>query len=37
MKTGKLQLRGNNSVCAGELQLLRGRVPAQVRGNIGGN
>jgi hypothetical protein len=30
----KFQLRGNNSVCAGGLQLLRGRSPEQFRGNI---
>jgi hypothetical protein len=35
MKTEKFQLRGNNSVCAGAFQLLRGRAPAQLRGNIG--
>jgi hypothetical protein len=34
MKTGKFQLRGNSSVCAGAFQLLRGRAPAQLRGNI---
>jgi hypothetical protein len=34
MKTEKFQLRGNNSVCAGAFQLLRGRAPAQLRGNI---
>jgi hypothetical protein len=34
-ENGKLQLRGNNSVCAGAFQLLRGRAPAQLRGNIG--
>jgi hypothetical protein len=37
MKTEKFQLRGNNSVCAGEFQLLRDRAPAQLRGKIGGN
>jgi hypothetical protein len=34
MKIEKLQLRGNNSVCAGAFQLLRGRATAQLRGNI---
>jgi hypothetical protein len=34
MKIEKLQLSGNNSVCAVAIQLLRGRVPAQLRGNI---
>jgi hypothetical protein len=34
MKTEKFQLRGNNSVCAGAFQLLRGRATAQFRGNI---
>jgi hypothetical protein len=34
MKIEKFQLRGNNSVCAGALQLLGGREPAQLRGNI---
>jgi hypothetical protein len=34
MKTEKFQLRGNNSDCAGAFQLLRGRVPAQLRGTI---
>jgi hypothetical protein len=33
MKTEKFQLRGKNSVCAGAFQLLRGRAPAQLRGN----
>jgi hypothetical protein len=33
MKIEKIQLRGNNSVCAEEFQLLRGRAPAQIRGN----
>jgi hypothetical protein len=33
MKTENFQLRGNNSVCAGPLQILRGRAPAQLRGN----
>jgi hypothetical protein len=37
MKIGKFKLRGNNSVCAGAFQLLRGRAPAQLRGNIGYN
>jgi hypothetical protein len=31
----KFQLRGNNSVCAGAFQLLRGRARPQLRGNIG--
>jgi hypothetical protein len=35
MKTEKFQLRGNNSVCEGAFHLLRGRAPAQLRGNIG--
>jgi hypothetical protein len=30
----KFQLRGNNLVRAGAFQLLCGRVPAQLRGNI---
>jgi hypothetical protein len=34
MKTEKFQLRGNNSVCAGAFLLLRGRVLAQLRGNV---
>jgi hypothetical protein len=34
MKIEKTQLRGNNSVCAGAFQFLRGRAPAQLRGNI---
>jgi hypothetical protein len=29
----KIQLRGNNSVCAGAFQLLYGRAPAQLREN----
>jgi hypothetical protein len=36
MQFEKFQLRGNNSVCAAAFQLLRGRVPSQLRGNIGG-
>jgi hypothetical protein len=36
MKIEKFQLRGNNSMCAEAFQLLRGRAPAQLRGNIGG-
>jgi hypothetical protein len=36
MKIEKLQLRDNNSMCAGTFQSLRGRAPAQIRGNIGG-
>jgi hypothetical protein len=35
MKTEKFQLRGNKSVCAGIFQILRGRAPAQLRGNTG--
>jgi hypothetical protein len=35
IKIDKSQLRGNNSVCAGALQLMRGRAPAQLRRNIG--
>jgi hypothetical protein len=35
MKTEKFQRRGNNSVCAEAFQLLRGRPPAQLRGNSG--
>jgi hypothetical protein len=34
MKFEKLQLLGNNSVCAGAFQLLRGRAVAQLRGDI---
>jgi hypothetical protein len=34
MKIEKLQLRGNNSVCAVAFQLLRGRASAQFRGNV---
>jgi hypothetical protein len=34
MKIEKFQLRDNNSVCAGIFELLRGRAPAQRRGNI---
>jgi hypothetical protein len=34
MKIEKFQLCGNSSVCAAALQLLRGRAPAQLRGNI---
>jgi hypothetical protein len=37
MKIEKFQLRGNNSVYAEELQLLRRRAPAQLRGNIAHN
>jgi hypothetical protein len=33
MKTEKFQLHGNDSVCAGAFQLLRGRAPAHLRGN----
>jgi hypothetical protein len=32
-KIEKYQLCGNNSACAGAFQLLRGRAPAQLRGN----
>jgi hypothetical protein len=35
MKTASFQLRSNNSVCAGEFQLLLDRAPAQFRGNTG--
>jgi hypothetical protein len=34
MKIEKFQLRGNSSMCAGAFQLRRGRVHAQLRGNI---
>jgi hypothetical protein len=34
MKVETYQLHGNNSMCAGTFQLLRGRAPAQLRGNI---
>jgi hypothetical protein len=34
MKIKKFQLRGNSSVYAGAFQLLRGRAPAHLRGNI---
>jgi hypothetical protein len=34
MKVEKYQLRCNNSVCAEAFPLLRGRAPAQLRGNI---
>jgi hypothetical protein len=34
MKIEKFQLRGNDSVCSGAFQLLRGRTSAQLRGNI---
>jgi hypothetical protein len=34
MKIEKIQLRGNNSACAGIYQLLRGRSPAHLRDNI---
>jgi hypothetical protein len=34
MKTEKFQLRGNNSVCAGAFQLMRGRVPKQLKCKI---
>ena len=37
MKTEQFQLSGNNSVCAGEFQLLRGRALAQLRENIRGD
>jgi hypothetical protein len=33
MKPEKFHLRDNDSVCAGAFQLLRGRAPAQLRGN----
>jgi hypothetical protein len=34
MEFEKFQLRGNNSMCAGACQLLRGRASGQLRGNI---
>jgi hypothetical protein len=34
MKIEKFQLRSNNSVCVGAFQLLCGRAPAQLVGNI---
>jgi hypothetical protein len=34
IKTGKFQVGGNNSVCAGTFQLLSRRAPAQLRGNM---
>jgi hypothetical protein len=34
MKIEKFQLGSNNSVCPAAFQLLRGRVPVQLRGNI---
>jgi hypothetical protein len=34
MKIKKFQLRGNNSICAGAFQLLRGRAPVQLRRNV---
>jgi hypothetical protein len=34
MKNEKFHLRSNNSVCAEAFQLLRGRAPGQLRGNI---
>jgi hypothetical protein len=34
MKIEKFYLRSNNSVCAGTFQLLSGRAPAQLEGNI---
>jgi hypothetical protein len=37
MKIETVQLRGNNSLRAGAFQLLHGRVPAQLSGNIGNN
>jgi hypothetical protein len=36
MTTEQFQLRGNNSVCTGAFQLLRGRAPAQLREKIDG-
>jgi hypothetical protein len=33
----KFQLRGDNSMCAGAFQLLRGRALAQLRGNMAYN
>jgi hypothetical protein len=35
MQTEKFQLCGKNSACAAAFQFLRGRAPAQLRGNIG--
>jgi hypothetical protein len=35
MKIEKLYLRDNISVCPGAFLLLRGRAPAQLRGNFG--
>jgi hypothetical protein len=37
MKIEEFQLRGNISLCAEAFQLLCGRAPAQLRGNIHGN
>jgi hypothetical protein len=37
MKIEQFQLRGNNSMYAGAFQLMRGRAPARLRGNIGRN
>jgi hypothetical protein len=34
MKIEKFQLGSNNSVCVGVFQLLRGRAPTQLGGNI---
>jgi hypothetical protein len=34
MKIEKFQLHGKTSVCVGAFQLLSGRAPAQLRGNI---
>jgi hypothetical protein len=31
MKSGKFQLRGKNSMCAGAFQSLRGRASAQLK------
>jgi hypothetical protein len=33
MNAEKHQLRANNSLCTAAFQLLRGRAPAQLRGN----
>jgi hypothetical protein len=34
MEVEKFQVRGNNSVRAGAFQVLHGRAPVQLRGNI---
>jgi hypothetical protein len=35
MKIEKLELHSNNSACAVEFQLLPGRAPSNLKGNIG--